>query len=160
MGCVDTSLIRPELAFVDVVADDACELFALLEKTYLEQGLVRESWLDAICAREGAYPTGLAFESVAVAIPHVESEHIAAPYISVIRPRDSVRFGGMGGAPDVAAQLIVNIGLVAHEDDQLAVVQALIGVFMNKTAASDILAQQTPAALAVALSHWCQECSA
>ena len=53
MGRVDTSLISPDLVFMDVRACDARELFGWLEPVYLDRGLVREGWLEAICARQG-----------------------------------------------------------------------------------------------------------
>ena len=160
MSRVDTSLIGPDLVFMDVWACDARELFAWLEPVYLDRGLVREGWLEAICAREEAYPTGLTFDSVAVAIPHVEPEHIASPYISVIRPRGTVRFGGMGGMPEVDAQLVVNLGLQAHEEDQVLVVQALMGVFARREAVEEIMSATTREDVAATMRRWCQECSA
>lgn len=159
MGKVDTSLMTPELAFMDVQATDAAGLFAALEPVMLERGLVRKTWLGAITARERAYPTGLAFEDICVAIPHVESEHISRPYIALVRPRTSVCFCGMGGMDPVDAQLVVNLGLVAHDDDQLDTLQALMGVFACHEAVADIMAQDSPEGLVQAMARWCEGCA-
>ena len=44
---------------------------------------------------------------------------------------------------DVQAHLVLNLGLLAHAEDQVAVLQALMLVFMDDNACADILAQTT-----------------
>lgn len=156
MGMVDTSLMSPELVFFDIEAKDASDLFSKLEPIYLEKGLVKETWLEAINKRESAFPTGLPFDAVGVGIPHVEPEHIAKPYIAIIRPKGTVTFQGMGGMPETNAELIINLGLLAHAEDQVAVLQALMLVFMNEDAVSDILAQTTAEGLVASMTKWCE----
>ena len=155
MGKVDTSLMGPELVFFDIEATDSADLFAKLEPIYLERGLVRESWIDAINKREDAYPTGLPFDAIGVAIPHVEPEHIVKPYIAIIRPKGTVRFRGMGGMPDTDAELIINLGLLAHAEDQVAVLQAMMGIFMDEEATAEIMAQDTPEDIIDAIAKRC-----
>ncbi len=70
MSQVDTSLFRPELVFFDFEATDEWDFFKKMSDTLKEKGYVRDSWHDAICAREKSFPTGLQFEKIGVAIPH------------------------------------------------------------------------------------------
>lgn len=156
MPKVDTSLMSPELVFFDIEATDAKELFAKLEPIYLERGLVRDTWLDAINKREEAFPTGLPFDVVGVAIPHVEPDNIERPYIAIIKPQSPIAFQGMGGMPDVEAQLVINLGLLAHAEDQVVVLQALMKVFMDEEAATEILAQTDGAGMVATMTKWCQ----
>ena len=157
MGKVDTSLMGPELVFFDIEATDSADIFAKLEPSYLARGLVRAPWIDAINKREDAYQTGLPFDAIGVAIPHVEPEHIVKPYIAIIRPKGTVRFRGMGGMPDTDAELIINLGLLAHAEDQVAVLQALMNVFMSEEAVNDLLAQTTAEGMVASMTKWCQE---
>ena len=145
MGQVDTSLFTPELVFFDVDASTSDELFETLEPELKAKGYVKDSWLDAIKAREHSYPTGLECQAISVGIPHVEPEHIVKPYIAVIRNTRPIAFAPMGGMVDhdVQAHLVLNLGLLAHAEDQVAVLQALMLVFMDDNACVDILAQTT-----------------
>ena len=97
MGQVDTSLFTPELVFFDVDASTSDELFETLEPELKAKGYVKDSWLDAIKAREHSYPTGLECQAISVGIPHVEPEHIVKPYIAVIRNTRPIAFAPMGG---------------------------------------------------------------
>lgn len=145
MGEVDTSLFKPELVFFDVEAEDAERLFNELDRLLRERGYVKDTWLEAILARERSYPTGLEFEKVSVAIPHVDPEHIVKPYIAVVVPKGTVSFSPMADMVDhpVEAQLVVNLGLLAHAEGQVAVLQAMMEIFMSEDATNDILAQTT-----------------
>ena len=51
----------------------------------------------------------------------------------MIKPKEPIVFEGMAGiGGDVPAELIVNLGLLAHAEGQVAVLQALMGVFMDE----------------------------
>ena len=80
-------------------------------------------------------------------MPHVDPENLIKPYIAVIKPKEPIVFEGMAGiGGDVPAELIVNLGLLAHAEGQVAVLQALMGVFMDEASVADITAQTTPEA--------------
>ena len=159
MGRADTSLFNPELVFFDVDASTSDELFAALEPQLREKGYIKDSWLEAIKTREAAYPTGLECQAISVAIPHVEPEHIAKPYIAVVRNQKPIAFAPMGGmvVHDVQARLVLNLGLLAHDEDQVALLRALMNVFMDDAACADILAQTTPASLLATLKKYIEE---
>ena len=56
---------------------------------------------------------------------------------------------------DVPAQIIVNLGLTAHEEGQVAVLQALMGVFLDTDAVSRIMAQTTPEGMVETMRELC-----
>lgn len=47
----------------------------------------------------------------------------------------------MGG--EVPAELIVNLGVMAHEQGQIAILQALMRIFVDEYAVKDIMRQTT-----------------
>lgn len=145
MAQVDTALLKPELVFFDFEAEDYRDFFKKLGEKLAPQGYLNDSWYDAIVKRESSYPTGLEFDKISVAIPHVEPENIAKPYIAVIKTKAPIPFAAMADMVDhpVQTQLIVNLGLVAHDEDQVAVLQAMMGMFMDGDAVADILSQTT-----------------
>jgi len=156
MPQVDTSLLKPELVFFNFEATDFRDFFKKLGKKLAPQGYLNDSWYDAIVRRETAYPTGLEFEKISVAIPHVEPENIAKPYIAIVRPKGPIPFEPMAGMVDhpVQTQLIVNLGLVAHDEDQVAVLQSMMGIFMDGAAVADILSQTTGEGMVAAFERY------
>jgi len=157
MSQVDTSLFRPELVFFDFEATDEWDFFAKMSDTLKEKGYVRDSWHDAICAREKSFPTGLQFEKIGVAIPHVDPENIVKPYIAIIKPKAPIDFAPMADMVDhpVHTELIINLGLLAHAEDQVAVLQAMMGIFMDEAATAEIMAQDTPEGIIDAIAKRC-----
>lgn len=157
MSQVDTSLFRPELVFFDFEATDEWDFFAKMSDTLKERGYVRDSWHDAICAREKSFPTGLQFEKIGVAIPHVDPENIVKPYIAIIKPKAPIDFAPMADMVDhpVHTELIINLGLLAHAEDQVAVLQAMMGIFMDEEATAEIMAQDTPEGIIDAIAKRC-----
>ena len=157
MSQVDTSLFRPELVFFDFEATDEWDFFAKMSDTLKERGYIRDSWHDAICAREKSFPTGLQFEKIGVAIPHVDPENIVKPYIAIIKPKAPIDFAPMADMVDhpVHTELIINLGLLAHAEDQVAVLQAMMGIFMDEEATAEIMAQDTPEGIIDAIAKRC-----
>ena len=145
MSAVDTSLFTPELVFFDFEAADRDEFFTKLGDELKARGYIKDTWHEAITTREKNYPTGLACEAVQVAIPHTDPEHLEKPYIAVIRPKNPVDF----------AELIINLGLLAHANDQVAVLQALMMVFMDDAAVADVMSQTTPEGMVETMVKYC-----
>ncbi|QWT17646.1 PTS sugar transporter subunit IIA [Collinsella sp. zg1085] len=156
MTQVDAELFASELVFLDIDVEDRTTLFAELGKRLRELGYIKENWFEAITKREVDYPTGLACQAINVAIPHTEPEHLIKPYIAVIKPKQPVLFEAMAHmGNDVPAQLVVNLGLLAHEDSQVAALQALMACFMNEEACADILGQTSPEGMVEAMRKYC-----
>lgn len=155
MAGIDTSLLKPELVFFDFEANDRVDLFTKLGAVLAERGYVKDTWLDAILDRENNYPTGLACEAVQVALPHVDPQHLAKPYIAIVKPKSTVRFDGMAGSGPVDAQLVINLGLLAHAEDQVGVLQAFLGIFIDAEATKEIMAQTDAQAMIDTVVKYC-----
>lgn len=156
MSAVDTDLFTPELVFLDFEAGDRAEFFEKLGDELSARGYIKDTWLGAITERERNFPTGLACQAIKVAIPHTDPEHLEKPYIAVIKPAKPVEFEAMAGMGDpVPAELIVNLGLLQHAEGQVAVLQALMGVFMDDSACAEVMAQDTPEGMAATMVRLC-----
>lgn len=133
-------LIGPELVLVDVEASTPEALFAQLANPLEAAGCIQEGWLDAIVAREQAFPTGLDFGHVAVAIPHTDCEFVARPYVCVVRPARPIEFAQMGQSDEnISAELVFNLG-ITQKESQVGVLQEVIGLCMDAAAAQELLA--------------------
>ena len=157
MSAIETDLLKPELVFFDFEATDRIDFFTKLGEKLKEGGYVKDSWLDAILEREKNYPTGLECTSISVALPHVDPQHLNKPYIAIIKPKNPIEFDGMADTGLVNAQLIVNLGLLAHEEGQVAVLQAFLGIFIDDAASADIMAQTTPQGKIDTVIKYCAE---
>lgn len=155
MGTIDTSLLSADLVFLDMEANDRKEFFTNLYDRLHERGLVKESWLGAIQEREKDYPTGLECTAISVALPHVDPQHLLRPYIAVIKPSQPIEFVGMADTGMVQAELIVNLGIMAHEDEQVGVLQAFLNIFIDEDASADIMAQKTEQGIINAIVSRC-----
>ena len=143
MSAIETDLLKPELVFFDFEATDRIDFFTKLGEKLNE--------------REKNYPTGLECTSISVALPHVDPQHLNKPYIAIIKPKNPIEFDGMADTGLVNAQLIVNLGLLAHEEGQVAVLQAFLGIFIDDAASADIMAQTTPQGMVDTVIKYCAE---
>ena len=157
MAQVDTSLFRPELVFFDFEATDVRDFFKQMKRKLQDMGYVKEGWNDAITQREKSFPTGLQFEKIGIAIPHVDPENIVKPYIAVIKPKTTIDFAPMADMVDhpVHTELIINLGLLAHAEDQVAVLQAMMGIFMDEEATADIMSRDSAEGIIEAITKRC-----
>ena len=157
MAQVDTSLFRPELVFFDFEATDEWDFFKQMQRQLQDMGYVKEGWYDAITQREKSFPTGLQFEKIGIAIPHVDPENIVKPYIAVIKPKTTIDFAPMADMVDhpVHTELIINLGLLAHAEDQVAVLQAMMGIFMDEEATADIMSRDSAEDIIEAITKRC-----
>ena len=105
-----------------------------MSDTLKEKGYVRDSWHDAICAREKSFPTGLQFEKIGIAIPHVDPENIVKPYIAIIKPKAPIDFAPMADMVDhpVHTELIINLGCAGSLKENVHIGDVVIA---DKTAA-------------------------
>ena len=148
MASQDSGLFSPDLVFFDLEAANRHDFFEKLGSRLEEKGLIKSTWLDAIEERETNYATGLHFDHIDVAIPHVDPVNINRPYIE---------FEHMAGAgPNVHAQIIMNLG-VERDGGQVAVLQTLMNIFMDEAKAKKIMAQDTPEGMVATLKEFFEE---
>ena len=72
----DKDMIKRELAVLDLEASDYREVLTHMASVFLEKGYVKETYLEAVLAREARYPTAIPLPVESVAIPHTMPEHI------------------------------------------------------------------------------------
>ncbi len=126
------SLLQEELIYTDLHPSTSDELFDMLNDDLTHKAYIQPTWLEAIVRREKAYPTGLGFDTVGIAIPHTDPIHIQKPYIALVKLENPVVFEFMAEAGDpVEAEFVVNLG-IRHEEDQVGLLQKLMGVFANE----------------------------
>ncbi len=86
---------EPTLVVLDLDATSQADQFAAVAAALGERDMVRESFVDALQARERAYPTGLNLGDFQIALPHVDPEHVTTPGLVVCRNSNPIDFMAM-----------------------------------------------------------------
>ena len=88
-------VVTKELVFPQVEASTKEEVIYLLADALERQGFVKDTYKDAILAREKEYPTGLPSTSPVVAIPHADNNLVNTTSIAVAALKSPVKFHNM-----------------------------------------------------------------
>lgn len=105
----------PQLTFLDEHYANSTDYFSAIFLRLKEQGCVRNSFFEAIVAREKTYPTGLPTLPVAIALPHTDPQHVINSFISVTRLSQPVAWHEMGNDDNTLyVHFIVLLGFIDH----------------------------------------------
>lgn len=132
---ISSSLVEPCL---DTTTD--LESLEQLSSLLLANTMVKPSFTQAVKNRELEYPTGLPFESIGVAIPHTDSEHVITQSLAIGILKNPVKFRVMGGDLEdyVEVQIIFMLAIKeAHQ--QLQFLQALMNLLQDNKQLSNLL---------------------
>ncbi|HCT9752610.1 TPA: PTS galactitol transporter subunit IIA [Klebsiella pneumoniae] len=91
---------------------------------HLADGIVRDTYLQALREREADCPTGILLDGYAVAIPHCDSQHAIGPAIYIIRLPQEIEVNQADGDEKLWVRLVVNL-VVTQPADQLQLLKAL-----------------------------------
>lgn len=105
----------------------------------LAKGVVHETYPSALIEREANFPTGIALESHAVAIPHCEAVHAKSPAIYLIRPDTPVLFQRADDDGEIAVSLIIAL-IVENPNAQLKLLRRLFSELQNPKTLDALLA--------------------
>ncbi|MEO3990319.1 PTS galactitol transporter subunit IIA [Pseudocitrobacter cyperus] len=94
------------------------------------KGVVHDTYPQALIEREAIFPTGIALEKHAVAIPHCEATHAKSPAIYLIRPNNPVSFQQADDDEEIAVSLIIAL-IVENPTAQLKLLRRLFGELQN-----------------------------
>lgn len=94
----------------------------------VEEGLVKESYVAAIVAREKVFATGLDLGVMGIAIPHTDAEHVNTAAMQFAILENPVEFSGMGD-PDTKVQVkLVFMLAIKEAHTQIEVLEKLLGL--------------------------------
>lgn len=103
------------------------DILSYMAACLLRHGYTKESYREAVLARERVYPTGLGGETIGIAIPHTDIVHVIKPAICLCILKDPVEFGLMGGDDAETVRVSVVFMLALREPEkQLEVLQMVI----------------------------------
>jgi galactitol PTS system EIIA component len=133
------SLFDPALVRLGIQANDAREAISTLAEALRAAGKVRESFLEAVLAREAEFPTGLPTPGVPIAIPHTDVEHCIEPAVAAGTLRDAVEFEEMGSPGSALEVRIVFLLSITNPEDHVEWLSRLASAFQTPQLASELL---------------------
>ena len=124
--------LNESIILLDLEGNTKEDILQTMSKNLVEQGLVKESFTDAIIAREQEYATGLPTMGVSVAIPHTDIEHVNKKTISVAVLKEPVDFGVMGDPSETTPVKLVFMLAMDETDSQLSLLTKLMQIFQDE----------------------------
>lgn len=140
----DTMKLTKELVLVDVEEADDVAVLARLSNLLYERGYVKETYRQAIQNREKQYPTGLPTETVGVAIPHTDAEHVNEEAIAIGILKKPVAFRLMGNMDEKIPVSLVFMLALKEPKMQLDMLQRLIALFQEKELLVELQSVKNP----------------
>ena len=154
MGFSIQDLLHEDAVIVNLEASDYEEVIKKLKDVAFENGYVERGYANAVIERERLYPTALPTEPFKVAIPHpMEQNTVKKSTIVIAKLANSVNFVEMG-TEDVPCPVDMVFALaVCGTEDQLTILQDLIGLFSNQEAMLKLQSANTPADIVAAITE-------
>ena len=126
--------LKEELVLLDVEAEDRFELLGKAADRLKEEGYVKDSYKDAVIAREKVFATGLPTLIGGVAIPHTDVEHVESPAICIARLKTPVDFVIMGDDTETVPVDLIFMLAMKEAHAQLTLLQNLMGILQDEEA--------------------------
>lgn len=126
---MEGNLLDERTVIIDIDANSSDEALDALSTRLVELGYAKESFIEAVKARERVYATGLPANAAGVAIPHTDIEHVNKPALGIGVLKKPVRFRMMGSHDaSVEVEIMFMIALNQHHSqiDMLQNLMALI----------------------------------
>lgn len=128
----DKLYVGEDIVLLDVEAGSDQEALDILARKLHSAGIVKESYIEAVKAREIEYCTGLQFEEMGIAIPHTDAEHVNKGAIGIAILKNPVAFKSMG-MPDIPVDVeIVFMMAIKEPEKQLEFLQKLMKMFQTE----------------------------
>lgn len=121
-------MLSKDLVFLDAEYKNSEEFLASISDELLKKGYVKESFKEAIIAREKEYPTAIGTEKYNLAIPHTDSEHVNKPGVAFVKLNNGCGFKEMCTNNDIDVNMAFVL-LVTEKEEQVNLLSKLMGLF-------------------------------
>lgn len=126
--------IYRELIVRDIDAKDSEDAIRQVGQLFFKNGFVKDTYIDAVVAREKVFATGLQLDGIAIAMPHTDTIHVNKPGVTVAKLKHPVTFEHMGEpGRKVEAEMLFMMAIVDPKD-QIELLKKVLGVFQSKEA--------------------------
>jgi PTS system galactitol-specific IIA component len=142
------SWTQADLIQINLHADDSSAVIRALGKMLQDLGYVHDTFVDAVIEREKIFATGLPTPEIQVAIPHADVEHVKRTAIAIGILANPITFGEMGSQDGTVDVQIACCLAVKESESLVSLLQNLVGIFQDTEFLRQLLAQESPEAVA------------
>ncbi len=132
-------IISSNLIFKEIEVSNNEDALKFLGQRLFDKQYVKESYIEAVIAREKKYATGLPTEIYGVAIPHTDIVHVNEPGIAIGILNKPVKFIMMGTEDTEIDVKVVFMLAVKEPKEQLQLLEKLMTVFQDKSMLNNIV---------------------
>lgn len=141
----------PVLVLWRLAIQNKDDLFALVYHELLQRGWIRETYLEAVKQREQEYPTGLDFGEFAIALPHIDPEHVLHPAMVMTLVEEPIHFQAMDDPSLSHPCRLAIFPVLAAAGDQLLFLSAVATALQQPGFYAILIAQESPEGAAALL---------
>lgn len=123
--------LKESLIRIDLEADSYQDVFSQLGGMLVKEGYAKSSYIDALCAREKDYPTGLDIDGIGVAIPHTDVSHVNQAGTAIAVLKEPVTFIQMGTDDEEVSVSLVFMLCVTDPNAHLDELQRILAVIQD-----------------------------
>ncbi|MBE5968031.1 MAG: PTS sugar transporter subunit IIA [Lachnospiraceae bacterium] len=98
----------------------------------VQEGYAKESYVDALIAREKEFPTGLDVDGVGVSIPHTDVSHVNREGIAIGVLNQPVTFVQMGTDDETVEVRLIFMLAVVNPSEHIDQLQRIITIIQDK----------------------------
>lgn len=98
----------------------------------VQEGYARDSYIEALIAREKEFPTGLDVDGMGVAIPHTDVSHVKKAGIAIGVLNRPVTFVQMGTDDETVGVRLVFMLAVVNPNEHIDQLQRIIDIIQDK----------------------------
>lgn len=126
------SLIEKELVFNNLSFDSRTEALTYLANQLYENKKVKDTYKDAILAREQKFPTSLPTGKIEVAIPHADWQNVNTSTLAVATLAKPIAFHNMGDPKNYVHASIIIMLAIAEPKGQIKMLENLMSIVRNQ----------------------------
>lgn len=133
-------MLKKELIKLNVDAKTSEEALRIMAQLFVDTGVAKPSYPDAIVEREAKYPTALPATAFDIAVPHTFAEHVNAPAMGICVLKEPVEFKQMG-SPEITLQpQLLFMLAITDPKDQISLLRKIMKLIQNPEALNQIKA--------------------
>ncbi|MCC0670609.1 PTS sugar transporter subunit IIA [Clostridioides sp. ES-S-0145-01] len=132
-------IISSNLIFKDIEVSSNEDALKFLGQRLFNEQYVKESYIEAVIAREKKYATGLPTGIYGVAIPHTDIVHVNEPGIAIGILNKPVKFIMMGTDDTEIDVKVIFMLAVKEPQEQLQLLERLMTIFQDENMLNNII---------------------
>jgi len=121
-----------KLVVTGLSASSSEKAIRVLGGLLLENGYVKDSFIDSVIEREKVFATGLPTQPFAAAIPHTDCEHVERTGVAVGVPTEPIDFGVMGTPGETVGVRLIFLMAMHAPEEQVKMLRSFVEMLRRR----------------------------